>query len=214
MELNKVDISQRLILEYFKLESEKDLSTVTNRYKEYEGCIYEEDLSIEFMDSDFVKDNPLIVSTNLLVKDVQSVSKQRYNTVVSRNTVLKALDKLINSYNSVIFKTRALEIDSKISNKTLVSLAKAYDNFKKTGTNETVVVLGRFKPALSINKTAEYKEIYRLIDDLNKKVYDLTNINVYNPQIDLNREQLNSLFELNNSILNAKKALLELKTKD
>ena len=212
-EFNKNDISQRLILEYFKLESEKDLSTVTNRYREYEDYIDVEDISIEFMNSDFVKYNPLIVSTNLLVKDVQSIAKQTYNTFVSRNTVIKAIDKLSDSSNSVIFRTALSEKDLKSVNKTLFNLGKAYSKFKRTGTDETVVVLDVGKPALSIEETREYKEIHGLIDELNKKVYNLTNIDVYNPQVDLSSNQLNSLFKLNNCILNAKKALLELKTK-
>lgn len=213
-EFNRNDISQRLILEYFKLESEKDLSTVTNRYKEYEDYVDVEDLSIEFMNSDFVKYNPLIISTNLLVKDVQSIAKQSYNIFVSRNSVIKAIDKLSDSPNSVIFRTRVSELDLKNSDKTLFNLGKAYNKFKRTGINETVVVLCMRKPESIIEETSEYKEIHGLIDELNKKVYSLTNIDVYNPQVDLSSEQLNSIFELNNCILNAKKALLELKTKD
>lgn len=212
-EFNRNDISQRLILEYFKLESEKDLSTVTNRYKEYEDYIDVEDISIEFMDSDFVKYNPLIVSTNLLVKDVQSIAKQQYNTFVSRNSVINAIDKLSDSPNSVIFRTRLSEVELKSNDKTLFNLGRAYNKFKRTGTNETVVVLDVCKLVLSIEETGEYKEIHGLIDELNKKVYSLTNIDVYNPQVELSKEQLNSMFELNNCILNAKKALLELKTK-
>lgn len=212
-EINKNDISQRLILEYFKLESEKDLSTVTNRYKEYEDYIDVENLSIEFMNSAFVKYNPLIVSTNLLVKDVQSIAKQTYNTFVSRNSVITAIDKLVDSPDSVIFRTRLSEIDFESNNKTLFNLGKAYNKFKRTGTNETVVVLCMCKPESRIEETKEYKEIYGLIDELNKKVYNLTNIEVYNPKVELSNEQLNSVFELNSYILNAKKALLELKTK-
>lgn len=210
----KSDISQRLILEYFRLDSEKDLSTVTNRYKKYEDYVDVENLSIEFMDSDFVKYNPLIVSTNLLVKEVQSVAKQTYSTFVSRNSIVNAIDKLVDSPNSVIFRTRVSELDLQGSNKTLFNLGKAYNEFKRTGTNETVVVLCMSKLESSIEETKEYKEIHGLIDELNKKVYNLTNINMYNPKVELSNEQLNSVFELNNCILNAKKALLELKNKD
>ena len=203
---------QDIVLEYFKLDDINDTKTVLNRKREYENRLSTEELDSSFLNSNFVIENPLFVSRGDLVNYVMNVSKEKYGVPISRNTVADAIEQLGLSGNSVFSIYRSKEVDILERKGNIVGKLLQLYKMNTEDTNFKLVVINAEVLSDDLTKYNEYKDFFNKVDDFISDSFKLININKKYKNVDLSKEQLDSLFKVHNLLMDVKKELLTMES--
>lgn len=114
MKKSKLELASFFICEYFGLNDVTDFETVRYKLEEYQGDYdsAEEINSGNLETTEFpnASSYSLVVATSELVRYVTDISIKKNNLVISRNTIIKALDELLNTKSTVLKKVREEDV--------------------------------------------------------------------------------------------------------
>lgn len=197
MKKSKLDYARFYICEYFGLNSVTDLETVRYKLEEYQG---DYDSAEEIISGNLEKTElpnassySLVVAMPELVRYVTDISIEKNNLVISRNTVIKALDELLNTKSTVLKKVREEDVPFEVFD--IESATNTYYIYLKVSEEKKVITETKnYKNAIDSLEVSlsKFRELIDLsyndeAEPLNSRQFDFINMTINTLNDTINR---------------------------
>lgn len=206
MEKSKLYYARFYICKYFGISSVTDVETVRYKLEEYQGdCDSAEEKIFENLETEFpnATEYDLVTSMYDLVQYVNS-SIEKHDLTVSRNTITKALDELLNAKSTVLIKVREEDVPFEVFN--TESSPNTYYICLKIPEDEQVII-----------ETQNYKNAIDSLEISLSKFQELIDLSYNNEVEPLNSRQfefINMTINMLNDTINRGKFLKNQNTLD